>query len=72
VEADVLETPSGHQLREHNCPYAQTVGEHPEMCNVIHTALGKVAPGVKHVESLAAGGDSCRFEVSLANNAGVA
>lgn len=69
VDADIVETSSGMELREHNCPYAQTVGEHPEMCSVIHTALGKSAGGkVKHIESLATGGDACRFEVSLIEN----
>jgi predicted ArsR family transcriptional regulator len=70
VDADVLETEVGFELREHNCPYAQTVGEHPEMCSVIHTALGKSVPGtVKHIESLATGGDACRFEVVLLGKA---
>jgi predicted ArsR family transcriptional regulator len=68
VEADVVETAAGYELREHNCPYAHTVGEHPEMCDVIHTALARVEPRVKHIESLATGGDACRFEVSLIEN----
>jgi predicted ArsR family transcriptional regulator len=70
VDADVVETGGGLELREHNCPYAQTVGEHPEMCNVIHRALGRSIPTVvKHVESIATGGDACRFEVSLIEHA---
>jgi predicted ArsR family transcriptional regulator len=51
-------------LREHNCPYAAVVAEHPECCSVIHTMLDDVvAPGIKQTESLATGGSECRFEV---------
>ena len=65
VEADVVETPSGTlELREHNCPYAQTVGEHPEVCSIIHTVLrDAVDVPPKQVESIATGGAACRFEV---------
>jgi predicted ArsR family transcriptional regulator len=66
VEADVVEGPDGSlELREHNCPYAQTVGEHPEVCSIIHSVLRDavdVAP--KQIESIATGGELCRFEVS--------
>lgn len=51
-------------LREHNCPYANVVSEHPECCTVIHTILDEVAPGVTQTESLATGGAECRFEVT--------
>jgi predicted ArsR family transcriptional regulator len=52
-------------LREHNCPYAAVVAEHPECCSVIHTMLDEVvAPGIQQTESLATGGSECRFEVS--------
>jgi len=65
VEAEVVESPDGTlELREHNCPYAQTVGEHPEVCSIIHAVFRdavEVTP--KHVESIATGGDVCRFEV---------
>jgi predicted ArsR family transcriptional regulator len=66
VEADVVETESGAlELREHNCPYSQTVGEHPEVCSIIHTVLRDAVelPTVQ-VESIATGGDACRFEVA--------
>ena len=64
-EADVVETASGTlELREHNCPYAQTVGEHPEVCSIIHTVLrDAVDVPPKQVESIATGGAACRFEV---------
>ena len=51
-------------LREHNCPYASVVTEHPECCSVIHTMLdGVISPDVVQTESLATGGHECRFEV---------
>jgi predicted ArsR family transcriptional regulator len=64
VDAEVVETERGLELREHNCPYARTVAEHPEVCGVIHTVLdGAVARGAEQVESLATGGRACRFEI---------
>lgn len=69
VEADVVETAAGTiELREHNCPYAKTVGEHPEVCSIIHTVLhDTVSPQAKQVESLATGGSACRFEIAAAS-----
>ena len=68
VEADVVETASGGvELREHNCPYGQTVGEHPEVCSIIHTVLhDAVSPDTRQIESIATGGDACRFEIATA------
>jgi len=68
VEADVVETASGAiELREHNCPYSKTVGEHPEVCSIIHTVLHDVvSDGTRQVESIATGGSACRFEVAAA------
>jgi predicted ArsR family transcriptional regulator len=68
VEADVVETASGTiELREHNCPYSKTVGEHPEVCSIIHTVLHDVvSDGTRQVESIATGGSACRFEVAAA------
>ena len=65
VEADVIESSSGAlELREHNCPYGQTVGEHPEVCSIIHTVLrDAVDVPTKQVESIATGGTACRFEI---------
>lgn len=67
VEADVVEAADGTlELREHNCPYAQTVGEHPEVCSIIHSVLrDAVDVDHKQIESIATGGDVCRFEVGL-------
>lgn len=68
VMADVVETAAGVvELREHNCPYASMVGEHPEVCSIIHTVLHEtVSSDTVQVESLATGGDACRFEIASA------
>ncbi len=54
----------GFELREHNCPYSEVVKDHPEVCSVIHHVLDETVGG-KHVqtESIATGGNECRFEV---------
>jgi predicted ArsR family transcriptional regulator len=66
VEADVIELDGVVQLREHNCPYAKTVTEHPEVCSIIHAVLhDTVAPGSRQVESIATGGEICRFEIKV-------
>jgi predicted ArsR family transcriptional regulator len=64
VEAEVIQVGDSVELREHNCPYAKTVAEHPEVCSIIHTVLREtVSPNSTQVESLATGGDACRFEI---------
>ncbi|MGH7728607.1 MAG: helix-turn-helix transcriptional regulator [Vulcanimicrobiaceae bacterium] len=65
VEAEAVEHPDGSlELREAHCPYAHTVGEHPEVCTIIHTVLHEtLGPQAHQVESLATGGEACRFEV---------
>jgi predicted ArsR family transcriptional regulator len=53
-------------LHEHNCPYASVVAENPEACTAIHTILESVAPGkTEQVESIATGGEECRFEIDV-------
>ena len=65
VSVDVEERGATIVLREHNCPYASVVSEHPECCTVIHTMLDEtVSPRVVQTESLATGGAECRFEVA--------
>jgi predicted ArsR family transcriptional regulator len=65
VAVDVEDHDGMLVLREHNCPYANVVHEHPECCTVIHTMLDEVvSPAVKQTESLATGGAECRFEVA--------
>jgi len=65
VAADLNRSDGGTLvLHEHNCPYASVVAENPEACGAIHTILDRMAPGKAHqVESLATGGDECRFEI---------
>jgi predicted ArsR family transcriptional regulator len=65
VDAEVVTRADGTvELREHNCPYAKTVGEHPEMCGIIHHVLREtVSSDVVQLESIATGADACRFEV---------
>jgi predicted ArsR family transcriptional regulator len=64
VEADYSADGSTFVLHEHNCPYAETVKEHPQVCSLIHTVLGGLFPnGSRQTESLATGGEECRFEL---------
>jgi len=66
VEADYSADGSTYVLREHNCPYAETVKEHPQVCSLIHSVLGELFPkGTHQTESLATGGDACRFEINV-------
>ncbi|MBC5809889.1 MAG: hypothetical protein GIW95_03410 [Candidatus Eremiobacteraeota bacterium] len=71
VEAEVIDIGGALELREHNCPYSKTVGEHPEVCSIIHTVLRDTVGGeAKQTESIATGGDSCRFEISSTQRPG--
>jgi predicted ArsR family transcriptional regulator len=56
----------GYALHEHNCPYSEVVKDHPEVCSVIHHVLDETVGG-QHVqtESLATGGNQCRFELKV-------
>jgi predicted ArsR family transcriptional regulator len=67
VAAELQRTEKGTLvLHEHNCPYASVVAENPEACSAIHTILETVAPGkAAQVESIATGGDECRFEIDV-------
>jgi predicted ArsR family transcriptional regulator len=70
VDAKSERTAAGFTIHEHNCPYSKTVGEHPEICSVIHSVMQDVvAPQVKQTDSLATGGTECRFEITTANDA---
>ncbi len=64
VQVDYSLVDGQYVLHEHNCPYAKTVAENPELCSVIHTVVDEVLPGeTRQVESLATGGSECRFEI---------
>ncbi len=65
VDSDVVQRADGTiELREHNCPYSQSIAEHPELCSIIHTVLhDTVSESSTQVESIATGGSACRFEI---------
>jgi predicted ArsR family transcriptional regulator len=64
VEAEYSSDGTAYVIREHNCPYAETVKEHPQVCSLIHSVLGELFPrGSRQTESLATGGVECRFEI---------
>ncbi|HTW85297.1 MAG TPA: helix-turn-helix domain-containing protein [Candidatus Sulfotelmatobacter sp.] len=67
VTADMQRTERGTiVLHEHCCPYASVVAENPEACSAIHTILEHVVPGqAQQTESLATGGNECRFEINV-------
>jgi len=70
VEADFAVTADGFTIREHNCPYSKTVAEHPEVCSIIHSVMHEViGPSVVQTESLATGGQECRFEIESGHEA---
>lgn len=66
IAADVAVLPDGSvELREHACPYAKTVHEHPELCSIIHGVLREtVEPKTMQIESIATGGEACRFQIA--------
>lgn len=66
VEAEYSRDGGTYVIAEHNCPYAETVKEHPQVCSLIHNVLGDLFPaGSRQTESLATGGEACRFEVKV-------
>lgn len=69
VEADVDLVAGSYVLHEHNCPYANVVKEHPEVCSMIHHVLMEIAPdGHEQTESIATGGNECRFVLRAPTN----
>ena len=68
VSAEYNLIDGGFELHEHNCPYASVVKEHPEVCSVIHHVLDSTIGGEHtQTESLATGGEECRFQLKVAN-----
>ncbi|MDQ6826023.1 MAG: hypothetical protein M3Z14_02335, partial [Candidatus Eremiobacteraeota bacterium] len=62
VDAEVDLVNGSYVLHEHNCPYVNVVQEHPEVCSMIHNVLSEIAPaGHEQTESIATGGNECRF-----------
>ena len=66
VIADVEQLADGKLiLREHNCPFANSVRNHPEVCTLIHTVMEELLPGEQnHTTSFAKGDDVCTFELT--------
>ncbi|MDQ2662754.1 MAG: ArsR family transcriptional regulator [Candidatus Eremiobacteraeota bacterium] len=64
VVADYSVIEGGFALHEHTCPYSNVVKDNPEVCSVIHHVLDETIGGhAVQTESLATGGDRCRFEL---------
>jgi len=64
VIADCERTGDGFLIREHNCPFKETVAAHPQVCTVVHTLMNEVLPGEREQRSSIAKGDAvCEFHV---------
>jgi DeoR family transcriptional regulator, suf operon transcriptional repressor len=64
VVADFEVGNDGFVLREHNCPFRDTVASHPEVCSVLHTLMAEVLPGkVEQPRSIARGDEVCEFAI---------
>lgn len=58
-------------LREHNCPFKETVASHPQVCTVVHALMDEVLPGkTRHERSIARGDEVCEFHIKPADNPG--
>jgi predicted ArsR family transcriptional regulator len=64
VIAESAATEGGFVIREHNCPFKETVGAHPQVCTVVHTLMGEVLPAAPEQRSSIARGDAvCEFRI---------
>ena len=64
VIAESARTEGGFVIREHNCPFKETVGAHPQVCTVVHTLMGEVLPATPEQRSSIAHGDAvCEFHI---------
>jgi predicted ArsR family transcriptional regulator len=71
VVADCERTDDGFVIREHNCPFKDTVAAHPQICTVVHTLMGEVLPGKPEQKTSIARGDAaCEFHVKSAEESG--
>jgi predicted ArsR family transcriptional regulator len=65
VVADWEAAGDGFILREHNCPFKDSVAAHPQVCAVVHTLMSEVLPGSqRQVTSIARGDDVCEFHIT--------
>lgn len=64
VVADYEASGDGFVLREHNCPFRDTVATHPEVCSVVHTLMEEVLPAkAEQRSSIARGDEVCEFSI---------
>lgn len=64
VVADCEATHDGFVLREHNCPFKDTVADHPQVCTVVHTLMNEVLPSAPEQRTSIARGDAaCEFHI---------
>ena len=64
VVADCEPVDGGFRIREHNCPFKETAGAHPQVCTVVHTLMNEVLPSSpEQRRSIARGDDTCEFHI---------
>lgn len=64
VVADYEVSGDGFILREHTCPFRDTVATHPEVCSVVHALMEEVLPAkAEQRQSIARGDDVCEFAI---------
>jgi predicted ArsR family transcriptional regulator len=64
VVADCEPKDGGFVIREHNCPFKETAGAHPQVCTVVHTLMNEVLPSKPDQRSSIARGDAvCEFHI---------
>ena len=71
VVAECEAAPDGFVIREHNCPFKEAAGAHPQVCTVVHTLMHEVLPVTSEQRSSIARGDAaCEFHISAADKPG--
>jgi predicted ArsR family transcriptional regulator len=71
VVADCGAESDGYVIREHNCPFKDTVAAHPQVCTVVHTLMNEVLPqSVEQRTSIARGDAVCEFHIPAADKPG--
>ena len=67
VVADYQAEGDGFVLREHTCPFRDTVSTHPEVCSVVHALMEEVLPAkAEQRQSIARGDEACEFAIPAA------
>jgi predicted ArsR family transcriptional regulator len=71
VVADCDTEPGGFVIREHSCPFKETIGAHPQVCTVVHTLMNEVLPGTPQQRRSIARGDAvCEFHIPSSDKPG--